>query len=224
MKYDLSHLTQNSTEVYGPIQDDEALLLYSLIRCMGLKYIVEVGGLFGYSARNFLKAIGNDGKVITIDRKCHSHLEINKILTPNLNLENYIKIIEYAHKVDPSSLNIPYIDLLFLDAHDFESQMVFISKCKDSNMLTEKSIIVLHDTGCAPYRRHEDQIHYTDQSHNSNFGFVSPPLGAERKIANKLTEDGYCNFHVSANNQNLPNYIKTRHGLTILFKPYMLLT
>jgi predicted O-methyltransferase YrrM len=57
--FDLSHLVQpRSQAVGGPIQDDEALLLYAIVRVMRLRTILEIGGLDGYSARNFLKAVG----------------------------------------------------------------------------------------------------------------------------------------------------------------------
>jgi O-methyltransferase len=62
--YNLRHLTQNSDQaVSGPIQDDEALFLYSLIRVMQMKRILEIGGLGGYSATNFVAAAGPDGVV-----------------------------------------------------------------------------------------------------------------------------------------------------------------
>ena len=64
--YDLSHLTQPDDQVVvGPVQDDEALLLFALVRCMRLRRILEVGGLDGYSARNFLRAMGRGGTLYT---------------------------------------------------------------------------------------------------------------------------------------------------------------
>jgi predicted O-methyltransferase YrrM len=66
--YALGHLTQaDDQKVGGPIQDDEALLLFSMIRVMRLKRVIEFGGLGGYSARNFLEAVGRDGIVYTVD-------------------------------------------------------------------------------------------------------------------------------------------------------------
>lgn len=43
--------------VAGPIQDDEALLLFALARVMGVKRVLELGGLSGHSALNFLRAM-----------------------------------------------------------------------------------------------------------------------------------------------------------------------
>ena len=61
MKYDLSHLIQNSDQmVLGPIQDDEALLLFALCKVMMIKNIIEIGVLDGYSTNNFIKAVGEN--------------------------------------------------------------------------------------------------------------------------------------------------------------------
>ncbi len=68
LKYDLSHLTQRPNQaVSGPIQDDEALFLFALIRVMLVRRVLEIGGLSGYSATNFTKAVGPLGVVYTID-------------------------------------------------------------------------------------------------------------------------------------------------------------
>ena len=68
VEYNLSHLTQPSDQqAGGPIQDDEALLLFALIRVMRMRRVLEIGGLRGYSARNFIEAVGNGGKVYTVE-------------------------------------------------------------------------------------------------------------------------------------------------------------
>jgi predicted O-methyltransferase YrrM len=102
MNYNLSHLTQNTTKVYGPIQDDEALLLYALIRTMGLKYIVEVGGLDGYSAKNFLRAINNEGKVITIDPNFTNRLKITN--PKHLSIKKFVENVRHGLSI----LSKPY--------------------------------------------------------------------------------------------------------------------
>ena len=69
-EYNLSHLTQDSRQyVGGPIQDDEALVLYSIIKCMRIKTVLETGGDSGYSAKNFTEAVGPDGLVFCCDIK-----------------------------------------------------------------------------------------------------------------------------------------------------------
>jgi predicted O-methyltransferase YrrM len=54
----LIHLTQDvNQQVGGPIQDDEALMLFAVVRGCRFKRILEIGGLFGYSAKNFCEAV-----------------------------------------------------------------------------------------------------------------------------------------------------------------------
>ena len=68
MNYNLNHLTQSEDQSNpGPIQDDEALLFFALIRVTRIKRILEFGGVPGYSAKNFCEAIKNDGAVYTVD-------------------------------------------------------------------------------------------------------------------------------------------------------------
>ncbi len=51
------------------MQDDEALFLYSLVRSLRLSRVLEIGGLSGYSARNFLRAMEpTQGVVYTVGR------------------------------------------------------------------------------------------------------------------------------------------------------------
>ena len=71
VNYDLKHLTQNDDQrVLGPIQDDEALFLYSVIRGSRMRRVLEIGGLSGYSATNFLAAMcasGPGAMLYTVD-------------------------------------------------------------------------------------------------------------------------------------------------------------
>ena len=106
MEYELNHLTQNTRRVVGPIQDDEALLLYAFIRCSGAKVILEVGGQTGYSAKNFLAAVGPQGKVYTVD--------VNPVLKLG---ENHFFIQSNIVHVDLK--DIPRCDLVFYDAHEY---------------------------------------------------------------------------------------------------------
>ena len=56
---DFAHLGRQGWKqgVIGPMQDDEALLLFGLVRASHVCRILEIGGLDGFSARNFLAAL-----------------------------------------------------------------------------------------------------------------------------------------------------------------------
>ena len=60
-------LSQNDLE-FMSISPHEGRLLQFLVRAFGLKKIVEVGTLLGYSTLCMAKALPKDGQVITIDK------------------------------------------------------------------------------------------------------------------------------------------------------------
>jgi len=64
--HDLAHIgwQGRKQDVVGPLQDDEALLLFALSRALGVNRVLEIGSLNGDSARNFLSAVG--GSKLTV--------------------------------------------------------------------------------------------------------------------------------------------------------------
>lgn len=139
MKYNLSHLTQDSDQqVMGPIQDDEALLLYSLCRVMRIRNVVEVGVQGGYSARNFLAAVGPEGEVVGIDTDDRGYRQ-----------SRFTIIHASASDVRPEKIPWP-IDLVFFDSHDEQAQMRFFSTMEEARKITPHTVVVIHDTGLHP--------------------------------------------------------------------------
>ena len=105
VNYNLSHLSQpENQDVWGPIQDDEALFLYSIIRGCRLERILEIGGLSGYSANNFLQALSfnKNGVLYTCD--------INPV--PVL-AKNHIVIIKNALDLTIDELGNKPLDMVF---------------------------------------------------------------------------------------------------------------
>jgi len=197
-KYDLSHLVQHSAQnVLGPIQDDEALFLYSIIRGMRLKTVLEVGFGDGYSAKNFLKAVDGNGLVISI--------EIGNIYKIQ---ENHIPICKDASLIERKDLPIDKLDFIFFDCHHYDAQMILFNRLKDFDIITDDTILALHDTNTWPknYRYGYD----TDQ------GWVHQP--AERKMVNYFCDIGYSPFCLhtrpEVHNEDFP----FRHGVTVMKK------
>ena len=223
MKYDLSHLTQNTTKVRGPIQDDEALFLYALIRVIGIKYIVEIGSLEGYSTQNFLKAINGEGKVISIDPA------FNNLY--NIQDKNFCHINNYCEKVSIKNLAIPRIDLLFFDCHQLIPQIDFLQRCIQNELVNDNTIIVLHDTDIKPVRNikkiDRSMVRYVNNNRKTRGNTGVYPIKdalTERIMVNELMDMGYVPLHAHANYHDCPKYIENyRHGITILSKPYRLL-
>lgn len=217
-KYDIGHLRQETSEVYGPIQDDEALFLFALIKVMCLRHIVEIGGLFGYSAANFIKAIPSDGSVVTVDPA------FQPSDTPGvgckINDQRHSLIAKLAHEVSEEDLKIPHVDLVFFDCHNFESQLAFFKKF-DGKLITRDTVLALHDTGTHPIRYRRGT--FLDGEEFGNYGSLPICNKVERSLSNAFMDMGYSPFHLHVNNKKMPTEsCKLRHGLTILSKTYRL--
>lgn len=200
--YNLQHLTQSTDQkVLGPIQDDEALFLYSIIKGMRLKNILEIGGGSGYSAKNFIAALDQvqDGKVFTVD--LHS--------VPVL-AQNHKVIVKNAIDLTPEDIDGKTIDLVFFDCHDM-IQMDIYHRFMEQGILTDATILALHDTNLhyPPYQVWGPYI-------QEEGGYAHQPV--ERKMVNEFKRLGYDIFmlHTTKDKHN-PDF-PFRHGISICQK------
>jgi len=197
MNYNLSHLTQPSSQnLLGPIQDDEALVLFSIIRTSRLKRIVEIGGLSGYSAKNFLEAT-DGGTVITID--------INQV--PNMGV-GHNTIIKSASDVTKEEIG-ERVDMVFFDCHHFEASLSFFNNMIEGGIIDDDTILVLHDTNL-----HYNKI--TPDSFHNGEGWVHQV--AERDLTNHFFDLGYQVLSLGTKPHSHNETFPYRHGLTICKK------
>jgi predicted O-methyltransferase YrrM len=202
VKYDLSHLSQPENQnVSGPIQDDEALFLYSIIRGCRLERILEIGGLGGYSAKNFLQALSfsKNGILYTCD--------LNPV--PILS-ENHKVIIKNALNLTINELDNKPLDLVFFDCHDMV-QMDIYYKFVNNNIINDNTILALHDTN----------LHYPPYQHCGIFiakdnGYAHQPI--ERLMVNIFKNLGYDIFSISTDHSKHSENFPVRHGLTVCKK------
>jgi predicted O-methyltransferase YrrM len=195
-KYEISHLKQKpSQEVLGPIQDDEALLLYSVIRTMRLHNIIEIGGLYGYSATNFSKAVV-DGKIYTVD--------INPC--PKI-AENHIVIQKDCRLI--TKKDVPdKIDMIFFDAHVYEEQVEFFEALLSHGIIDDEVVLSFHDTNL-----HPNKVCNSYYLPNEG-GWCHQPV--ERRLVDHFKIKGFdaiC-FHTKLDEHTIP----FRHGITIMKK------
>jgi predicted O-methyltransferase YrrM len=122
--------------VWGPIQDDEALFLFALIRTARMRRILEVGGLDGYSATNFLRATGDSGQVYTVD--------LNPV--PKV-AENHYPICKNAGDIQPQDVGSEPLDLVFFDCHVYPAQASLFNRLRSAGIITEETVLAWHDTG-----------------------------------------------------------------------------
>jgi hypothetical protein len=197
--YDLSHLTQPEPQVLiGPIQDDEALFLYALIRIKRSRRILEIGGLGGYSAQNFLKAVGHEGTVFTVDFG-----PVTKIASNHVPLQKDCKDLT-AEDVG----NLP-LDLIFFDCHAYDPQMAAYDRMREQGVITDTTMLALHDTNLHPEK-------FLSWAYPLDDGWVHQPV--ERAMVNAFHEMGYDALALNTEmNQHTPEF-PMRHGLTVMQK------
>jgi O-methyltransferase len=202
--YNLSHLTQPDDQaIGGPIQDDEGLFLFALIRCMRLRRVLEIGGLGGYSARNFLAAVGPSGVVYTVD--------VNPV--PRL-ADNHITIQRDCRTVGAKELGSAPIDLVFFDCHAYEPQMTLLKNLQTCGVVHDRTVLSLHDTNTHPRQ-------FAWWAFETADGWVHQV--AERKMVNELRNDGYEALMLHPDPSRHDGSLPFRHGITILSRNRYLL-
>lgn len=202
VNYDLSHLTQPPDQnVSGPIQDDEALFLYSIIRGCRLTRILEIGGLNGYSGKNFLQALSytNDGILYTCD--------LNQV--PTL-APNHVVIVKNALGLTIDELDNKPLDMILFDCHDM-IQMDIYFRFLNNGIITDKTILALHDTNL-----HYPPFHHCGDYIEKENGYAHQPV--ERVMVNNFKELGYDIFSISTDASKHSVDFPVRHGITVCKK------
>jgi predicted O-methyltransferase YrrM len=202
VQYNLAHLTQAPDQrVWGPIQDDEALLLYSVVRGMRIGRVLEIGGLHGYSATNFLAAMDqvDGGVVYTVDiQPVHPRGENHRVITKD------------ARNLTPADLDNAPIELVFFDCHDMVQMESFV-RLREQGIVTDKTVIALHDTN----------LHYAPFQ---QFGTFVPEEGGyahqtvEREMVNRFKDMGYDAFSLHTTRDKHSDAFPIRHGITLCQK------
>ena len=197
--YNLSHLTQaDDQQVGGPIQDDEALFLFAMVRAMRLRRILEIGGLDGYSATNFLEAMGPKGIVYTVD--LHP--------VPQRG-ENHRTIVKDVADLTASDLDEERFDLVFFDAHVYVPQMDLLKRLRQARLVDDDTVLALHDTHLHPTKTCEWAYPVED-------GWVHQDV--ERRMVNDLRRMGYDGFSLHTDLVRDQLAVPMRHGVTIMRK------
>lgn len=147
---DLKHLGGQGRlqAVAGPIQDDEALLLFAVIRVTGVRRILEIGSDRGDSALNFLAALrcATAPRLYTVDVK---QVPVMGAL--------HTSILKDAANLTWSDIDYNPVDMLFLDCHHYSSTKRLIERVLRGSMLRPGGFVALHDTGLHASRRHPSE-------------------------------------------------------------------
>ena len=196
--YTLDHLTQPDDQcVLGPIQDDEALFLFAMIRGMRMRRILEIGGLSGYSGENFIRAVGEHGVVYTVD--------MNPL---EARAPNHKVIIKDARHMTYDDVDAEPLDLVFFDCHDIVQLHIFC-QLRNVGAITDRTVLALHDTNLhyAPYQA-PWSVYVPEKD-----GYAHQPV--ERHMANEFKKVGYNVFHLHTTKDAHSDAFPFRHGITI---------
>jgi predicted O-methyltransferase YrrM len=203
--YNLSHLTQpERQDVVGPIQDDEGLFLFALIRVMRLERILEIGGLDGYSARNFCEAVGPRGRVFTVD--------VNQVIPVS---DHHVTIRKDARDLSAADLDNTPVDLVFFDCHDYGVQWAMFRSLRKHGLITDHTVLAFHDTNLHP-------IQLYPGAYRADDGWVHQDV--ERRMVNKFKRLGYDVLALNTSMASHGAHLPFRHGLSVVtkFRPFAL--
>lgn len=214
LKYDLNHLGMFETFVHGPIQDDEALFLFSLCKMIRPKTIVEFGMFTGMSTWNFAKAKDDSCFLYGFDLNENA---VKRATDRCCGIKNcFFKWLDYT-KFSKDHIDKRNIDLVFLDcSHDFEKNKICLNSFLP--LMTDNAILAIHDTGFY----HRDIIKSLPSSHRKKYprfaqrfasGELSPVVKDEQ-----LTVDWIKTSFPEWSHINLFSIDHFRHGITILQK------
>lgn len=194
----IEHLREE--DALGPVQRDEALFLFGLMRVLRPRVIVEFGYLEGVSARVLQE--GSGGRVFSFD--CNPRIPDCTI--PGVTL---VRKRQEDFEWQDVDVNPAVVDVVFFDAgHDLKSSMTAFNRIED--FIGPRGVLIVHDTGTW------SESHMQPAHHSFRSPWLSGAIPREkvhrpdeRRFVNWLTESGWSavNFH----SQNC-----LRHGLTIL--------
>ena len=140
----MSHLlTYREDDAVGPLQRDEAIALFGIIRTLRPETVVEFGFFHGHSAFNFLQALPPDARLFSydIDTDSARRAETEFHFDPRLTF-----IGKSQTAFEPEDLAGRKIDFAFFDAaHELDLNQETFRRILPH--LAAEATIAVHDTG-----------------------------------------------------------------------------
>jgi predicted O-methyltransferase YrrM len=179
---DISHLTILSEVADGPVQREEALLLYGLLRVVRPRTVVEIGFYKGDSALNFLCALGADARLYSIDIHGAERARNSFGHDPRFTFRTRSQDELTREDIDGREA-----DFVFLDAsHELDLNQRTFSRLLP--LMAPDAILAVHDTGTVP-RQFLPSDHYFFQSTVGWIGDEREVMPDERAFSNWLLDE-----------------------------------
>ncbi len=206
----MSHLlSYRENDAIGPLQRDEAVALFGIIRTLRPQVVVEFGFFHGHSAFNFLRAMPDDAELFSYDIDADS---INRAATEFTFDRRFNFIGRSQTDFDPADVGNRKIDFVFFDAaHELELNTATFGKMVDH--LSPGAMVAVHDTGLW-HRKDFAAIHET-------FAREMPGVWeTEDLYAHQPGERDFIDWIVSRHPEFTAIHFHTtgtlRHGFTLL--------
>jgi predicted O-methyltransferase YrrM len=147
-----------------------------------MRRVLEIGGLGGYSAMNFLSALdqSNDATLYTVD------FNPLPVQTSRQGSAKHKIVIKNAVSLTSADLDDERLDLVFFDCHDMIQLEVYENLVR-TGMIDDRTVITLHDTNL-----HFPPLGLTWGNivcEDGNQGYAHQPV--ERFMVNVFKEKGY---------------------------------
>jgi predicted O-methyltransferase YrrM len=153
----ISHLlSYRENDAIGPLQRDEAIALFGIVRTLRPRVVVEFGFFHGHSAFNFLQALPGDAKLYSYDIDADS---IRRAETEFKFDKRFTFIGKSQTDFDPADIGNQQIDLAFFDAaHELDLNIETFNRIVAH--LAPEAMVAIHDTGLW-HRDYFEPIHET---------------------------------------------------------------
>lgn len=196
-------------EVVGPLQRDEALLLFALTRVLRPRTVLEIGFLGGQGAFNFLQALEPGAQLHSVDVTEFSEEIADHVWR---DVPGFAFHRASQNEIGPEMVDGRPVDLAFLDAsHDLGLNQETFRRL--APMVASDGMIVVHDTGTWPRDQMSPDV--IDHAMRHPIGWIS-----ETEYQHQRDERLFVNWVMDAHPEwtmvHLHSLNTVRHGMTIL--------
>jgi len=205
--YDLDHLGSYDELMNGPLQRDEALLLYALVRVVRPATVVEIGFLVGHGSRNLLRAMDPAARLYAFDIEARSQKAADELMAQDARLTFRLRS---QTEIGPDDIEGRQADLVFLDAsHDLALNQETFARLQ--SMMAPRGILAVHDTGAVPRPLMEAAGHWATEVPELWVDDECEVAPDERAFVNWILEEhpGWGQLHLHSRRT-------VRCGLTLL--------
>jgi hypothetical protein len=130
----------------GPVQREEALFLYSIVRVVRPRTIVEFGFSNGHSALNFLRALDSEAQLYSFDIDPACQARARQLFGHD---PRFVFRTRSQAEVTREDIDGHLADFVFLDAsHDLALNQATFERLL--SLMATDAILAIHDTGTVP--------------------------------------------------------------------------